>query len=85
MITVTDQVELGDCGRVSVGSDVVTHPFEAIQEEVTFLAVKREAVLDIDLAEAGEEFEESERVVRPHQTVVNDLAAVHFFSELGVA
>ena len=85
MRPIADKIEFGLSGAVAGLGHVVTNPFEARHEEVAFLKVERETVLDVDCANTFKEIEKKERVVGPHEAVVNDLATVHFGRARGKA
>ena len=55
---IANKVEFGACGGVAIGVHVVAHPFESVEEEVTFLEVEGQAVFDVDFAETAEPTED---------------------------
>ena len=55
---ITNKVKFGLCGGITVGVNVVAHPFEAVEEEVAFLEVEGQAVFDVDFAETAEPTED---------------------------
>jgi len=75
---IADEVEFGLGGAVTSLGQVVANPFEMGHEEVTFLEVEGKMVLNVDFADAFEKIKEEEGIVGPHETVVDDLAAVNF-------
>ena len=60
-------------------------PFKAVQEEVTLGEVETETVLDIDFTNAFEKVEQENGVVRPEETVVDNLFAVDLLGAFGKA
>ena len=69
-----NEVEFGGRWAVTVGTEVEADPFDTVEEEVTFLGVKRESPLSEDVTDAREVEDECVGVVGEEEDVVDNLA-----------
>ncbi len=51
---IADELEFGRCGAVSIRCDIVAHVFHAVGEELAFLQLEGNSVLEENVANASE-------------------------------
>jgi hypothetical protein len=81
---VGEEVEFGLSRAVTIGSEVVADPFDAVFEKIAFLGVEGDTVLEEDSADATEKEQGGGGVGRPKKGVVDNILAADGGDEFGV-